>query len=1183
MGRRILALGMMGLLLVGLLLMASPAWAIKVSIIPSIQQSNHSPDYTYVEGTGMNDTAAKLASKLAARGFEVRNSAYTFSTVNAACYDAAAWGANCCISNHTNASAANDTGWHSQRGTQTFYLVNWGGYSSPGDIDIAQRCGSKLVQKFGYWGRGYNGAAYSVNQGDFVWNAPGDHALVEGLFHDNWDDLQVLNLDQGRLAYADGVYEAVCDHYGWSYGPPFTFDTGIQNWTPGNSASAISWAGPDWTWPGCMFFDQTGNDSNVYSPGLTLTGMAEPQLINVSLFPQGGTPSAHDMQMFWKTNADNTWNAAKSTPIVNYTVTDGWVNLNLDVNSSYWWNQAVNQFRLDTDQTNHSTRWIVNHVAVQSQPYYDFNSSTMGWTSVNGLAAPVWYSDGFWGTIMYVDQTGLDPYMVSPVIGNDATHPYRFIGAVNDKIHIRLYPQTVQTSHDIQFFWITETDGTWGSNGKYLGQYNYTGQSQWIDIYIPVGSNSAWSGQQIKQLRVDFDHGHNDGTRWIVDYIRLESGGNQLAVPGTPTGLAGNSTGTTTTHLSWTAATTTDGSSIACYEIQRGGVAVATVTGTTFDDSGLTANTQYSYRVRAMSNYNLWGSLCAAVNVTTAGGVPTTPTMTATATGQTTANLSWTAATVTDGSGIANYEIYRNGVSLTTVSGTTTTFGDTGLTQGTQYTYKVRAKSGNNVWGSFSADAVTTTWSVPTTPTTSATATGLNTTSISWSAATVTDGSGIANYEVYRNGALLTTVSGATNSTTDSGLAENTQYTYKVRAKSGNNVWGAYSADSATTTWSTPTVPGSVVATSSDYNVARVTWSASTSADGSGISNYEIWRNGAALTTVAGTATSFDDSGLTQGTSYSYQVRAKNGHNTWSGLSATFSVKTWSLLLNDPFANLNNWTASKVADGTTRGCTLDTTTGSPYGSGSPAAKASYGSGTNNGCYSYNGVSGATTFAVGYIEARVYDAATTGNARHGIGFRKSTNDDIATPRVVYFMGTEPYSTTTYNCEVYGLSGGWVKHSTGGSRLIDWNLFRVAIDGTNVKFYRGGSLVDTIAEPAEKTDGVNRWYIGSNYDTTINGWYDDFKACMPTPPAPTATAATGQTTTSVTWNWTRGPSDYEQGFYIKDTSGTIKGTVGRGVTSFTETGLTRNTLYTRVISAYNGTLESSGSQVATSTSP
>lgn len=560
---------------------------------------------------------------------------------------------------------------------------------------------------------------------------------------------------------------------------------------------------------------------------------------------------------------------------------------------------------------------------------------------------------------------------------------------------------------------------------------------------------------------------------------------------------------------------------------------------------------------------------------------PSTPTgLTAAATGTTTTHLSWNA--VSDANGISNYEIYRNGSPLTTVSGTTTNYDDSNLSAYTQYSYQVRAKNGANHWSNLCAAVNVTTWSIPTVPgNPSATATGGDTITFSWTAASSADGSGISAYEVYRNGASLTTVSGTTLSFEDSGLSQGTQYTYKVRAKSGNNVWGGFSSDASATTWHVPTGPTNVVATSSDYNVSRVTWNAST--DPTGIANYEIWRNGSPLAQVGGGVTVFDDSGLSQGTTYTYQVRAKNNEGHWSQLSSSASVKTWSVLLFDPFANLNNWTASKVADGTTRGVSLDASNGSNLagGSGAPSARSDVGSGGSNGSYAFNGVSG-TTFAVGYIECSMYDSGTNNNSRNGIAFRKSTNDDISTPRLVFFLGCDgAFSTTAYTCGVYGASGGWTKHANGGTRSVGWHRFRVGIDGTNVKFYVDGTLKDTIAEPAEKTDGLNRWYIGNNYNVNYVAYYDDFFACMPTPPTPTPGTASDITSTSIRWNFTEGPSDYEQGFYLRDTAGVLKGSAGRNATCITETGLTPNTTYYRTISAYNGTLESPVSIVVSAT--
>ena len=67
---------------------------------------------------------------------------------------------------------------------------------------------------------------------------------------------------------------------------------------------------------------------------------------------------------------------------------------------------------------------------------------------------------------------------------------------------------------------------------------------------------------------------------------------------------------------------------------------------------------------------------------------PTTPTLTASGTTQTTTNLSWTAAS--DNIGVTGYNIY-NGTTLLGTTTTATTYAVSGLTEATAYTFAVRA------------------------------------------------------------------------------------------------------------------------------------------------------------------------------------------------------------------------------------------------------------------------------------------------------------------------------------------------------------------------------------------------------------------------------------------------------------------------------------------------------------
>jgi hypothetical protein len=98
-----------------------------------------------------------------------------------------------------------------------------------------------------------------------------------------------------------------------------------------------------------------------------------------------------------------------------------------------------------------------------------------------------------------------------------------------------------------------------------------------------------------------------------------------------PTGLSSTATTSSSVSLSWNTVQYATG-----YRLYRGGVLVASPTGTTATDSGLAASTSYSYRVAAVSAGGE-SVQSATVNVTTApivaGG---------------TATITWTAPTTND-------------------------------------------------------------------------------------------------------------------------------------------------------------------------------------------------------------------------------------------------------------------------------------------------------------------------------------------------------------------------------------------------------------------------------------------------------------------------------------------------------------------------------------------------------
>ena len=82
-----------------------------------------------------------------------------------------------------------------------------------------------------------------------------------------------------------------------------------------------------------------------------------------------------------------------------------------------------------------------------------------------------------------------------------------------------------------------------------------------------------------------------------------------------------------------------------------------------------------------------------------------------------------------------------------------------------------------------------------------------------------------------------------------------------------------------------PSTPANVVATPGDGQVS-LSWNASTS--GSGIASYRVFRNGSQVGQPAGTA--YTDSGLVDGSTYSYSVQAVDSQGVLSAPSAAVSA-----------------------------------------------------------------------------------------------------------------------------------------------------------------------------------------------------------------------------------------------------------------------------------------------------
>ncbi|WP_455354154.1 glycosyl hydrolase family 18 protein [Streptomyces sp. SYSU K217416] len=97
-------------------------------------------------------------------------------------------------------------------------------------------------------------------------------------------------------------------------------------------------------------------------------------------------------------------------------------------------------------------------------------------------------------------------------------------------------------------------------------------------------------------------------------------GDNPPSAPGTP---AASGITNTSLKLTWSAAT--DDKGVKNYDVFRGSTKIATVTGTSHTDTGLTAGTTYTYSVKARDTADQVGPSSGSLTTTTTGGTTPNP------------------------------------------------------------------------------------------------------------------------------------------------------------------------------------------------------------------------------------------------------------------------------------------------------------------------------------------------------------------------------------------------------------------------------------------------------------------------------------------------------------------------------------------------------------------------------
>jgi fibronectin type 3 domain-containing protein len=242
---------------------------------------------------------------------------------------------------------------------------------------------------------------------------------------------------------------------------------------------------------------------------------------------------------------------------------------------------------------------------------------------------------------------------------------------------------------------------------------------------------------------------------------------------------------------------------------------------------------------------------------------------------------------------------------------------------------------------------------------------------LSWAAS-----SGATSYNVKRatvSGGPYTTVATGVTATnySDTGLATSTTYYYVVSAVNGSGESANSTQASATTLPLPPAAPTGLTATAASSSQINLSWTAST-----GATSYNVKRatvNGGPYTTVATgvTGTTYNNTGLSSGTTYYYVMSAVNGGgegaNSTQGSATTLASVPTGLTATAGNAQVTlNWAATTGA--ASYNVKRATVSGGPYTTITSPTTTSY---TNTGL-----INGTTYY---YVVSAVNSSGESGNS------------------------------------------------------------------------------------------------------------------------------------------------------------------------------------------------------------
>ncbi|HMN47222.1 MAG TPA: family 31 carbohydrate-binding protein [Povalibacter sp.] len=449
----------------------------------------------------------------------------------------------------------------------------------------------------------------------------------------------------------------------------------------------------------------------------------------------------------------------------------------------------------------------------------------------------------------------------------------------------------------------------WFDDGGWTGSWNYLclGESCIAGSKVGTRWQRTITEQSITvgntyQIQIKIQ---NNGTGQYISPMysvtaTAAGGGGGGGAPAVPTGLTVGSATSSSLTVSWTAS-----GGATRYDVYRGGSLVASPSGTSLVNTSLAASTTYSYTVRACNAANECSAQSSPVSGTTSASTPPG-----------------------GGGGAGQFGIDGAGKLYHVDEGWTASFNylclngacspgtrsngrfERSVTVTAGASYSIEFKVQDNTVGQCLTGAQPITYvaggasiasscaspdvTAPSVPTgLQATAQNGHAVQLTWTAST--DDKGVAKYDVYRNGGATAVGSPTTNSFVNTGLNEQTAYTYRVRACDAAGNCSAQSAPVSVTTpvfvpdVTAPSVPAGLQTTAVNPTSVALAWTASTDLGGV-VAKYDVYRNGTLAASPTGTTATI--AGLSSGVTYAFRVRACDDSSNCSAQSAVLNVTT---------------------------------------------------------------------------------------------------------------------------------------------------------------------------------------------------------------------------------------------------------------------------------------------------